>query len=40
LLPLTDHETVALQESYGRSESRAAKLWEHYVHKGGIAGVL
>jgi len=40
LLPLTDDETAALQESYGRSGSRAAKLWEHYVHKGKLAGVL
>ena len=40
LLPLTRHETVALQESYGRSQSRAAKLWEHYLHKGQLAGIL
>jgi L-ribulose-5-phosphate 4-epimerase len=40
LLPLTDHETVALQESYGRSGTRAAKLWEHYLHKGRLAEVL
>jgi ribulose-5-phosphate 4-epimerase/fuculose-1-phosphate aldolase len=40
LLPLTPRETVELQESYGLSGSRAAKLWEHYVHKGRLAGVL
>jgi ribulose-5-phosphate 4-epimerase/fuculose-1-phosphate aldolase len=40
LLPLTRDEQGALTESYGRAEPRAAKLWEHYVHKGRLAGVL
>jgi len=40
LLPLTSAEEGALRESYGRSDSRAAKLWEHYLHKGRLAGVL
>jgi hypothetical protein len=40
LLPLTSAEEGALRESYGRSASRAAKMWEHYLHKGRIAGVL
>jgi ribulose-5-phosphate 4-epimerase/fuculose-1-phosphate aldolase len=40
LLPLTPAEEGALRESYGRGESRAAKLWEHYLHKGRLAGVL
>jgi ribulose-5-phosphate 4-epimerase/fuculose-1-phosphate aldolase len=40
LLPLTHDEQGVLSESYGRAEFRAAKLWEHYVHKGRLAGVL
>jgi ribulose-5-phosphate 4-epimerase/fuculose-1-phosphate aldolase len=40
LLPLTPDEQSMLTESYGRAEFRAAKLWEHYVHKGRLAGVL
>ena len=40
LLPLTPHEEGALRESYGRSDSRAAKVWEHFLHKGRLAGVL
>lgn len=40
LLPLTSAEEGALRESYGRSASRAAKMWEHYVHKARLAGVL
>ena len=40
LLPLTRDEEGVLHESYGRAEFRAAKLWEHYVQKGRLAGVL
>jgi ribulose-5-phosphate 4-epimerase/fuculose-1-phosphate aldolase len=40
LLPLTSAEEISLRQSYGRGESRAAKLWEHYLHKGRLAGVL
>jgi ribulose-5-phosphate 4-epimerase/fuculose-1-phosphate aldolase len=40
LLPLTAAEEGALRESYGRSDSRAAKVWEHFLHKGRLAGVL
>lgn len=40
LLPLTRDEEEVLSESYGRAEFRAAKLWEHYIHKGRLAGVL
>jgi L-ribulose-5-phosphate 4-epimerase len=40
LLPLTSREEGALRESYGRSASRAAKMWEHYVHKARLAGLL
>lgn len=40
LRPLTSAEEVSLRQSYGRGESRAAKLWEHYLHKGRLAGVL
>jgi len=40
LLPLTREEAVALRASYGRADLRAAKVWEHYVHKGRLAGAL
>lgn len=40
LLPLTGDEGAQLRASYGRSDYRAAKVWEHYVHKGKLAGVL
>ncbi len=40
LLPLTAKETAELHESYGRGDFRAAKLWEHFVHKARLAGVL
>ncbi len=40
LLPLTHDEEEMLSASYGRAEFRAAKLWEHYLQKGRLAGVL
>jgi L-ribulose-5-phosphate 4-epimerase len=40
LLPLTQKEKEELRVSYGRSDYRAAKVWEHYVHKGKQAGAL
>ncbi len=40
LRPLTPEEVRALAESYGRSGYRAAKVWEHYLHKGRQAGIL
>lgn len=40
LLPLTRDEEGVLRDSYGRAEFRAAKLWEHYIQKGQLAGVL
>ena len=40
LIPLTSAEEGALRESYGRGASRAAKMWEHYVHKARLTGVL
>jgi ribulose-5-phosphate 4-epimerase/fuculose-1-phosphate aldolase len=40
LLPLTQKEKEELGASYGRSDYRAAKVWEHYLHKGKLAGVL
>ena len=40
LLPLTRDEAAALRASYGRADFRAAKVWEHYVHKGRLAGTL
>ena len=40
LLPMTPEEVRELRESYGRASYRAAKVWEHYQHKGRHAGVL
>lgn len=40
LLAITKTEAAELSASYGRSDYRAAKLWEHYIHKGRLAGVL
>lgn len=40
LLPLTGAEATQLRASYGRSDYRARKVWEHYLHKGRLAGVL
>ncbi len=40
LLPLTGNEEEVLRDSYGRAEFRAAKLWEHYLQKGRLAGIL
>jgi ribulose-5-phosphate 4-epimerase/fuculose-1-phosphate aldolase len=40
LLPLTAGEVGELKESYGRSDYRAGKVWEHYVHKAQLAGWL
>lgn len=40
ILPLTDREIEELRASYGRSDYRASKVWEHYVHKGKQAGAL
>ena len=37
---LTSDEIVQLKASYGRSDYRAGKVWEHYLHKGRLAGVL
>jgi ribulose-5-phosphate 4-epimerase/fuculose-1-phosphate aldolase len=38
--PLSGSEVEALRQSYGRSESRPTKIWEHYLHKGRLAGIL
>ena len=40
LLPITRDEAAELRASYGRSDYRAAKVWEHCVHKGRLAGAL
>lgn len=40
LLPLTAEEVIELRASYGRSDYRAGKIWEHYVYRGRQAGVL
>jgi L-ribulose-5-phosphate 4-epimerase len=40
LLPITRDEVTELQASYGRSGYRAGKVWEHYLAKGRLAGIL
>ncbi len=40
LLPITQDEVAQLQASYGRSDYRAKKIWEHYQQKGRLAGIL
>jgi len=40
LLPITRDEVTELRASYGRSGYRAGKIWEHYLAKGRLAGVL
>lgn len=40
LLPLTADETTEIAASYRRSRHRPNKLWEHYIHKGTVAGAL
>jgi ribulose-5-phosphate 4-epimerase/fuculose-1-phosphate aldolase len=40
LLPLSEREVEELRASYGRSDYRAGKVWEHYLAKGRQAGVL
>lgn len=40
LLPLTAEEVRLVGESYGRGGHRPAKVWEHYIHLGQVAGVL
>ena len=40
LLPLTASELTALAASYGKLGHRAGKMWNHYQHKGRVAGVL
>jgi ribulose-5-phosphate 4-epimerase/fuculose-1-phosphate aldolase len=40
VLPLTPEEVAQLRVSYGKSDYRAGKVWEHYVQKGRQAGVL
>lgn len=40
LLPLTEREIEELRASYGRSDYRAGKVWEHYMAKGRQAGIL
>jgi ribulose-5-phosphate 4-epimerase/fuculose-1-phosphate aldolase len=40
LLPLTEEEVRLVGESYGRGGHRPAKVWEHYIHLGQVAGVL
>ena len=40
LLPISQDEVAQLKASYGRSDYRAAKIWEHYQQKGKLAGIL
>jgi L-ribulose-5-phosphate 4-epimerase len=40
LLPITDNEADELKTSYGLSDYRVGKIWEHYIHKATAAGVL
>ena len=40
LLPLTEREIEELRASYGQSDYRAGKVWEHYIAKGRQAGIL
>jgi ribulose-5-phosphate 4-epimerase/fuculose-1-phosphate aldolase len=40
LLPITRDEVTELRASYGRSGYRAGKIWEHYLAKGRLAGIL
>lgn len=40
IMPITPDEVTQLKASYGRSDYRAAKVWEHYLAKGRIAGIL
>ena len=40
LLPLTASEIADLEDSYGKSDHRPGKVWEHYQVKGRQAGIL
>jgi ribulose-5-phosphate 4-epimerase/fuculose-1-phosphate aldolase len=40
VLPLNGDEVQQLRASYGRGESRAAKVWEHCVQKARLTGLL
>lgn len=40
VLPITDEESAALKISYGLQATRSSKIWDHYVEKGKLAGVI
>ena len=40
VLPITDEEVQQLRASYGKSDYRAGKVWEHYLAKGHQAHAL
>ncbi len=40
LLPLTPEEIDTIDASYGGLGHRPGKMWEHYIHKGRMAGAL
>ncbi len=40
LLPLTPEEIDTIDASYGGLGHRPGKMWEHYIHRGKMAGAL
>jgi ribulose-5-phosphate 4-epimerase/fuculose-1-phosphate aldolase len=40
LFPLTDEEVAIVADSYDRGGHRPGKVWEHYIHRGRVAGLL
>lgn len=38
--PINDEEAAALKISYGLQDTRRFKIWDHYVEKGKLAGIL
>jgi L-ribulose-5-phosphate 4-epimerase len=40
LRPITDKESAALKVSYGLQDTRSFKIWDHYLERGKLAGVL
>jgi ribulose-5-phosphate 4-epimerase/fuculose-1-phosphate aldolase len=40
LLPLTADEIAMIDASYGALGHRPAKMWEHYIYRGKLAGIL
>ncbi len=40
LRPITDDEAAALKISYGLQDTRKYKIWDHYLERGRLAGIL